>query len=765
MEIAGTDNGENIYGTSGDDTIDALGGNDRIYGSIGTDTIDGGDGLDQLYFTNWLSDLFPMPAGPVTYTLGANSLTSSDGSIDTSFTNIEAVRFYLDRDLVYDVTVDASAFESPVPNGFTVFFLGLGDDVFFGSNYNDTVSLGAGENYMDGAGGFDIAALESATSGEWVYAIGDSQEFTVLQGNNTLLTATNVEMVEIFSDYRYGNVPSHGMQVDASELDGVEVYFINTELGDVLIGSTSGDHFALSAWNQSPYGTFEDHVWGMGGADLYDFSQGQFVGVWIHDFDHDDTVSFYHPYIEGLISNGSMHYGALTGEVGDMAYSWHDGYTEIAYDANGNGSADQVLILAGGYYHLDLATELQDGVTVLGHLVFGSADRETVLTSDADTYFSGTGNETISALGGADLIYGNLGNDFIDGGSGKDTVSYKGATEGVFVRLSLSGVQQDTLGAGIDTLVSIENLTGTQFRDRLEGDATGNRLEGLGGDDRVYGHGGNDVIVLDTGNDRAWAGADDDRIYGQDGNDRIYGDNGDDRLYGQADDDTLIGGAGNDEMVGGTGNDIYFVDDAGDSVLELAGEGNDGVIAGLDYVLGDNVEILRMRTGDFDGTGNGLDNIVRGVGGVNVLHGMGGDDSIYGGTGNDTLDGGDGNDRLYGENGSDTMTGGAGADSFIFMSAEEMGARLAIADIITDFSQSDGDRINLRNVDASIYVEGDQNFAFIGTSAFSQTAGELRYFQTSTSTIVEMDVDGDGVGDLYIRLDGQMDLSAGDFIL
>ena len=127
--------------------------------------------------------------------------------------------------------------------------------------------------------------------------------------------------------------------------------------------------------------------------------------------------------------------------------------------------------------------------------------------------------------------------------------------------------------------------------------------------------------------------------------------------------------------------------------------------------------------------------------------------------------GGDGRDRLIGEVGTDILRGGGDADQFIFFDAAEMGDRVAIADIITDFSQGQGDRINLRNVDADTATAGDQNFAFIGDATFSGTAGELRWFQTSTSTVVEMDVDGDGAGDLYIRLDGQIDLTAGDFVL
>jgi hypothetical protein len=50
---------------------------------------------------------------------------------------------------------------------------------------------------------------------------------------------------------------------------------------------------------------------------------------------------------------------------------------------------------------------------------------------------------------------------------------------------------------------------------------------------------------------------------------------------------------------------------------------------------------------------------------------------------------------------------------------------------------------------------------------FSHAQGELRYrLEASTGdTIVEMDLNGDGVRDMSIRLTGTQDLVAGDFLL
>jgi Ca2+-binding RTX toxin-like protein len=129
-----------------------------------------------------------------------------------------------------------------------------------------------------------------------------------------------------------------------------------------------------------------------------------------------------------------------------------------------------------------------------------------------------------------------------------------------------------------------------------------------------------------------------DTIEGLDGNDRLWGHGGDDLLIGGSGHDDLDGGTGNDRMEGGTGDDYYFVDSAGDQVVENAGAGIDVVLTWrTSYTLGANVEdLVALSHADFHGTGNGLDNY------------------IYGYTGDDVLDGGAGNDRLFGDIGNDT---------------------------------------------------------------------------------------------------------------
>ena len=84
-----------------------------------------------------------------------------------------------------------------------------------------------------------------------------------------------------------------------------------------------------------------------------------------------------------------------------------------------------------------------------------------------------------------DPAQGNI----LDGGDGSDTASYALAQGGVTVSLAVSG-PQETFGAGVDTLVNIENLTGSTHADTLSGDINPNTLTGGGGGDTMKGHAG-----------------------------------------------------------------------------------------------------------------------------------------------------------------------------------------------------------------------------------------------------------------------------------
>jgi Ca2+-binding RTX toxin-like protein len=128
------------------------------------------------------------------------------------------------------------------------------------------------------------------------------------------------------------------------------------------------------------------------------------------------------------------------------------------------------------------------------------------------------------------------------------------------------------------------------------------------------------------------------------------------KLEGMAGNDVLDGGAGADQLIGGLGNDTYVVDDIGDQITEVSGEGRDRVISSISYTLGSNLEDLTLSgRGAINGTGNDLANTLVGNDQSNTLNGGAGDDLLDGGAGADTLIGGKGNDVYVVAQSGDTV--------------------------------------------------------------------------------------------------------------
>lgn len=148
--------------------------------------------------------------------------------------------------------------------------------------------------------------------------------------------------------------------------------------------------------------------------------------------------------------------------------------------------------------------------------------------------------------------------------------------------------------------------------------------------------------------------------------------------------------------------------------------------------------------------------------GADAVQGSLGADTLAGFAGADTISGKDGADRLVGGAGADRLIGGVHADTFDFNDVAE--STLAAYDTIADFSRLDGDRIDLRDVDANAKADGNQDF-FWGGSAFNGAAGELIARRLASSySYVEGDVDGDAKADFRIVVMTGSSLTSSDFL-
>jgi Ca2+-binding RTX toxin-like protein len=360
----------------------------------------------------------------------------------------------------------------------------------------------------------------------------------------------------------------------------------------------------------------------------------------------------------------------------------------------------------------------------------GSGASEAVIGSDAGAVLNGNG--------GNDLVLGGVGDDTLNGGSGNDTL--------------VGGAGNDTyvlnLGDGADTIVETQGDAGSDGLQFGPGIVAGELDIYIDGDKLVFAHAnGHDKVSIANWFDSLSDGAHrldtvrfadgallnlDALQLGTDGADTLIGTSQSDILMGGAGDDILIsdgndwlnGGTGADSMTGSIGDDMYVVDNAGDVVIELEGEGTDTVYGRVSATLADNVEnLVLVGGGNTSGTGNGLDNTITGNSGSNALYGGDGNDSLIGNAGNDLLDGG---------SGADVMNGGTGDDGYVVDTLDDTVTELAgqgIDTVYTGLAYTLGanvENLTLTGVDAVDGTGNEQGNVLTGNRNDIELRGKRR---------------------------------------
>jgi Ca2+-binding RTX toxin-like protein len=181
-----------------------------------------------------------------------------------------------------------------------------------------------------------------------------------------------------------------------------------------------------------------------------------------------------------------------------------------------------------------------------GETLAGTSGGDTINALDGDdSLFGKAGDDTLKGGEGGDELDGGAGSDVLNGGtgSGVDTADYRSFSNGVNVNLVLGSADD---GTGIDTLISIENVDGTSFRDTIIGDQGGNFLTGQAGSDFISANGGTDTILAGDGNDTVLGGS---------GFDKIDGGRGADTLTGGGEVDHFIYFSAGDSPVGNGARD------------------------------------------------------------------------------------------------------------------------------------------------------------------------------------------------------------------
>ncbi|SMC46565.1 beta strand repeat-containing protein [Sporomusa malonica] len=538
---------------------------------------------------------------------------------------------------------------------------GAGDDNLFGQDGNDILDGGSGNDYLEGGAGNDVYQYGIGSGNDLICNYGSSGEYDIVQftsgltsdmlayrqnGNDLLLiiqsTGETLTINNFFSGEEY--LIDKLVFADGSELMAAQLSEIATVQGtlnsDTLYGS--------DGHNDKIYGLDgNDTIYGYQGNDTMDGGTGN---DYLEGGAGDDT------YIWGRgVGNDTINNSVYTGSSSNPTYvdSGNDtvqlgnGITVESVEWLQNGETLTMRIKDSGEtltfdrWFLDdsfkvKTVQFADGTELTAAQISNLA---VILSTDGADVLKGSNNRN-------DILNGRAGNDYLEGGAGDDTYIWGRGVGNDTINNSVytgsssnptyvdSGNDRVQLGEGI-TVDSVEWLqngetltmkikdsgeTLTFDRWFLDDSFKVKTVQFADGTELTAAQISNLAVILST-----------------DASDILIGSSKrNDVMNGGAGDDTLDGRGGADIMTGGLGNDTYIIDNIGDVVTELSGEGSDTVKSSISYTLGANLENL-ILTGAMaiDATGNEIDNTLTGNSSSNVLNG---------GLGNDTLQGGDGAD-------------------------------------------------------------------------------------------------------------------------
>ncbi|MAW85556.1 MAG: hypothetical protein CMJ42_03390 [Phyllobacteriaceae bacterium] len=549
-------------------------------------------------------------------------------------------------------------------------------------------------------GGNDIVVSPS-TSTFATYVYGDSGNVytnnSTYHGGDDDITVTNATGAQIHGDFRqvlnfttlgvnnllYGGDDTIVAGDGANRIWGdIEEIDTTNSLagGNDTITSGDGDDFIYGDYETAEIGAViisggNDIIYAGGGNDT------------IHGNEGNDTIDA--GADDDFIVGGAGD-DTIIGGAGNDTVSFAGSFSGVTLTLN--GATD--------------ATATGDGTDIINTVenIIGSAHADTL---------SGDGlNNTIEGGGGNDMLNG--------AGGSQDIVSYESAGSGVSVDLRLT-TAQDTLGAGVDTIMNFEGIIGSGHDDTLIGNNASNRIEGGDGDDIIlvgstgtvtgsdqfFGGEGSDIIgfgfgaegvsvptaghVFDGGDayDISYGYADtfvfelfttgfeadlaaetftriSDGALGAEilNFENIYAGSGDDLLYGSNEDNHLAGGGGNDTLRGGRGDDIL---DGGDGTGDWADFSD--LFTGVTLTLAGSSDASAVASFETDTVRN-IENVL-GTAHGDTLTGDSGHNTFFGGDGDDTLSGEGGNDTIRGGAGADTLSGGAGFDTLNYADSDD----------------------------------------------------------------------------------------------
>ncbi len=701
-----------LFGTPNDDVINALAGDDHIIGNEGNDFLQGGNGDDTLVEDyGALSGNDTLDGG-----LGNDWLQGGGGSDSYLF----------DADWGQDIVSD----EKQASTTDIIRFTGL-------INASDIQVSRYPNDYM---------MLSQFGTDNWIkfYTVIDIVQFA------------NISL-------SYADLIAKSLTVGVSDDD-----FSGSSTDDKIDMMTGNDTVHGLAGNDTLYGgDGDDAVYGEEGNDFIIGGAGanQLVGgmgddVYIVTSQSDNIIE---QPSEGLDEVQSWVSCELSDNIENLTLV---GTAEIDGAGNslnnlltGNAAAN---ILSGGLgddiYLIDALDTVIEAIgggidtirSLMTWTLAANIENLVLLGTEAVNGWGNTLNNTLTGNEAANRLVGGLGDDTY-------VVNAGDTTDEAF------GEGNDTVRSNItwSLATNIENLTlvggaavsgiGNELNNIIRGNSAANQLLGGLGDDTYLVSTSDSVVEepssgIDTVQSNAdWSLADNIENLTLTGsiaingngnalNNLITGNGNANSLIGGDGDDRLDGRSGVDSMAGGQGNDSYVIT-SGDAVIEQVSEGIDTVESAATYTLSPNVENL----------------VLTGSAAVKAI----------GNEGNNMIMGNAAANTLVGKAGSDTLSGGLGADRFMYSGVLDTGVGASTRDVIQDFSSVDGDKIDLKSLDANLTLTGIQRWTFV--TNFNSVSGQVSF--NSSSHLLALDRNGDNIPELQIELLGVMSLTSSDLIL
>jgi Ca2+-binding RTX toxin-like protein len=695
--IAGLAGNDSIDGGAGADILSGGSGSDLLIGGAGADTLDGGDGAD-IFFYSAVSDstaasmdrirAFQSGLDKIDLSALAYGLVSWVQQTDASDNSLYNLVTFASSSGSMTIRVDGALTVSdfilaPTPGQQVIGT--SGNDILSGSSGDDIINGLSGADRMAGLGGNDFYYVDNAAD-QIMEDAGQGNDRVFASASYTLAPGASVEMLT--TDFNTGTTP---------------INLTGNELASTIVGNDGA--------NILDGGAGADVLVGRLGDDWY------------------------------YVDNGGDQVSESAGQGNDRVFA------SVSYALTAGASVEM------------LTTDFNTGMAAIN--LTGNELVNMIVGND--------GANILDGGAGADILVGRLGDDFYFVDNAGDQI-FESAGQGndrVFAGASYalgSGVSVEMLTTDFSAGTAAINLTGNEFANTIVGNDGANILDGGAGADILVGRLGDDFYYVDNAADQIFESA------GQ-GNDRVFasasytlgagvsvetvstdfntgtaalnltGNELANTIYGNDGANILDGGSGADLLVGRLGDDWFYVDNAGDQIVESAGQGNDRIFAGASYALGAGVSVELLST-DFNAgtstislTGNELAN------------------TVYGNDGANTLDGGAG---------ADVLVGRGGTDNFAFTTA--LGANNV--DLIVDFSSVD-DTIRLDDaVFAGIGAVGALAAgAFVVGTAAADASDRIIYNQATGQLYFDADGTGSGAAILFATLQGTPSVTAADFVV